>query len=348
MTPILPACTLALSLLGGPHRVIDRTDEKLPLIVRRETVIEGTLVDDNPSRPAIVVLPGGSLKVGEVRRTVSIRWVESDDPGIGWIFGQELPKVEIGMSHHDFARAAIVGLGTVHIEADLISSNAGVLLTAGPAGEYGKGSTVTIKELTGFREGVLASGQERLEVTIDEAVAALWPDEPAGHTFYANESFLGKEFLRVKGVKLRIGSVRAVARASKIRVDHYTAKFKGAWGVDYQCFDDQNPCGALDAFDASGKANVVWKHPGGDAQNPVALAFRLADRAGFGNAESKFVLSGLFDHSLAPDPKTRAAALHMLDRPQRSFVSDVTLKGRARADAYDGVVTTGMVEEPPR
>lgn len=348
MPTLFPACALAFSLLQGAPRVIDRTDERLPLIVRGEQVIDGTLVDDNPDRPAVVLLPGASLKVGEIRRAVTIRWVEAEDRGIGWIFGRELPKVDIGMSHHDFARAAVVGLGTVHFEADSVSANCGVLLTAEPSGDYGKGSTVDIGEISGFREGVLASGQQDLTVTIGRATAALWPNEPAGHTFYANESYLGKTFLRVKGVKLRIGSVRALARASRIRVDHYTAKFKGAWGVDYECLDDQNPCGALDAFDAAGQANVVWKHPGGDAQSPVALAFRLADRGGFGQASGRFELSGVFDHSLAPDPHVTSAALHMLDRPQRSFVDGVRLIGRAKADAYDGVETRGMTEEPPR
>lgn len=308
------AFALGLSIVINPmtvptaaQTVIDRTLEREPLVVTRDTdMSDVTLVDYNPSRPAIVLV-GCSLKIAAIVRPTGAVHSPASDPGLGvWFDGTFLPKLQIEFSHHDFDRASVAALGSVKIDVGSMICDTGISLTALPDGTYGKNSVVKIDSISGFRFGVLATGQEKLDVRIGTALAALWPadaGEGPGHAFYANESRLSAtgEFLRLKGVTLRIGTSRAVAKAAGVRADHVTAKFKGSWGVDYECLDDQNPCGALDQYGSYGTARIVWIHPGIDAQNPVFSAFRIGGEGGFGTPPGKFVVTGTFDSNKCPD-----------------------------------------------
>ena len=324
--------------------VIDRTHEERPLIVRGHLdMSEDTLIDNNASRPAVIVMDGGSFKLGKAVRTPSGIQTRSQDPGLGLTFdGKFLPALEIGFSHHDFARAFVAALGSVSIECDDMLADVCVSITANPDGTYGTDSKISVRDMHDFRFGVLASGQTNLLVEIETATAALWPqsDEGPGHAFYANESrnSAKREFLRLLGCKVRIGKSTASPMVPGIRGDHVTAKFKGAWNVDYECLDDQNPCGALDQYGSSGRANVQWKHPGGNAQNSIFLAFRSGNEGGFGPPNGKWIVSGRFDARNAPD---LSVPRYRWETKEAKFV-DCTVLGGAEASEWEGVDKSGV------
>lgn len=324
-------------------KTLDRSFEPAPLIVRSDTDLSGVdLVDNNPSRPAVIVI-SASFKLRSFSRDATGVVVRASDPPLDNVFDSKLlPKQKIDFSHHDFARAGIVAMGSFHVTCEDMHADTGVLVLSQPDGTYGENSTLDLGRLTGFRHGVLATGQKHLSVTIQEATAALWPDEESGpgHAFYANEARFRGEHMRLLGCTLRIGKSRAIAMAANVRVDHVTAKFKGAWDVDYECLDDENPCGALDEYDSSGTARINWRHPGGDAQCDIFIAFRCGDGTPFGKPNGKFFVSGRFDTSLAPDPSVRALAFHM--KEQSAFFKDVELKGKAKPDLYGGLDSSGL------
>lgn len=324
-------------------RTLDRTNELRPLLVNSDTDFSDVdLIDNNSSRPAVIVI-NSEFKLNSLSRQATGVVTRQSDPGLGATFdGTFLPHQEIEFSHHDFARAGIVAMGTFRVTAETLSADTCVLVLSQLDGTYGEGSLLRVTNMSGFRHGVLATGQRNLNVEIGEATAALWPDETSGpgHAFYANEAKFKGSHQRLLGCRVRIGKSRAVAMASRVRVDHVTAKFKGAWNVDYECLDDQNPCGALDEYDSSGKAVIDWKHPGGDAQCGIFIAFRCGDGSTFGEPNGRFVVSGQFDTRLAPDQSVRALALHM--KKQSAFFKDVVLKGRAKPDYYGGLDTTGL------
>lgn len=338
---------LILIALLGPSlayaKTLDRSFEPAPLIVRKDTDMSGVdLIDNNPSRPAVIVV-GATFKLRSFSRDANGVVVRASDPPLDNVFDtKQLPKQKIDFSHHDFARAGIVAMGSFHVSCEEMHADTCVLVLAESDGTYGEDSTLNLGRLTGFRHGVLATGQKNLTVNIQDATAALWPDEESGpgHAFYANEARYRGEHMRLLGCKLRIGKSRAVAMSSRVRVDHVTAKFKGAWDVDYECLDDENPCGALDEYDSSGTAKINWRHPGGDSQCGIFIAFRCGDGTPFGKPNGKFFVSGHFDTSLAPDPSVRALALHM--KQQTAFFKDVELKGKAKPDLYGGLDGSGL------
>lgn len=323
--------------------IIDRSFESRPLLVSGHLDLsEDTLIDNNWMRPAIIVLDGGSLKLGHcVRQTFGVQ-ARDTDPGLGQTFdGQFLPQLQIGFSHHDFARAFVVGMGSVKIEAKGIKADTCVLLVANGDGSYGKGSKVSVDQMTGFRFGVLASGQEDLDCTIDKSEPHLWPRDfgsGPGHTFYANESRKGSEFLRLLNPRVRVNSVRTTGNGI---YDHVTAKFKGSWNIDYECLDDQNPCGALDQYGSSGSARINWAHPGSEAKNDIFLAFRSGNENGFGTPPGKFAISGRFDATRADQSIPR----YRWETKLGTFFGSCEVIGGAPGVAWAGTDVTGLVNK---
>lgn len=338
-------------MITTPLTILDRTNEKRPLVIsdHSPSFSNTILIDNNLSRPAVIVLHGASLNLAAAyRRPNGVNDVPTD-PGLGDTFdGTFLPKLEIGFSHHDFARAFIVGMGKARIICREMIADTCVLLTAQPSGSYGVGSLVDLEKISGYRFGVLATGQEGLEVNVGRGLQSLWGNEEGpGHTFYANESRLSKtnEFLRVIGCKVIIGWNTAVAMVPKVRKDHVTAKFKGTWGVDYQCAFDRNPCGAFDQYGASGIAKVNWAHDGSDAQNNIFTAFRCGGDGGFGTPRGKFVVAGSMNAALAPDQKLVPAFRW---ETKYAAASEAEVIGGAPPSIYDGTDTLGLIVTPAK
>lgn len=328
---------------------IDRTNEPYPLIIDKPTDMAKTnIIDNNLKRPGIMILPGGSLKLNSFYRQPLEQHVYQDDASLDSLFSiNSLPRIQITASHHDARRSAVWCMGTFQFTCNKITAGTCVLVTAAPNGEYGVNSVLKLGTLTGCRFGVLATGQRDFTCTIKKCVQTIWEKDDAeiggGHAFYANESYKGTEFLRLRNCKVRIGQALGVPAHNGLRVNaSMTAKFKGSYGVDYECLDDQNPCGALDVFQASGVARINWKHPGVDAQNTVAIAYRLGYNGQWGDPDANFGLTGKFDHSLAPNQLIRSAALHMTK--QFCFLLGVEMIGASRVDAYGVVNKWGLKE----
>jgi len=256
-------------------------------------------VDNSTARPAFVML-GGSLNLTAGYRAPTGIHERDSDLGLGHFYdGNLLPKLKIGFSHHDFARAFLVAHGTVDIRIGSLTADVGILLLPEPDGTYGHGSRITIKNLNGFRLGILVAGQKDFDIRIERANASLWASEPMGHTFYANECrHENGAYLRTLGGSVRIGQNRATIKEPGVRHDHSTFKLKGSHGVFLECLDDDNPCGALDAFDSSGIANLRHKSSGHGARN--FQAFRIG-RGGFGDPSGNMCVLGEFDCSMS-DP----------------------------------------------
>lgn len=280
--------------------MLDRTNLDVPLLVYYQEVMSSSLRDNNQNRPAVIVTTGGSIRCHSIYRKPTGAHSRESDPGLGkWFDGEFLPKLRIGFSHHDFARAAIVGTGTVDIEIGTLTADVGILLLPEPDGTYGYGSRITIKNLNGFRLGVLVAGQQDFDIRIARARASLWASEPMGHTYYANECrHENGAHLRTLGGSVRIGQNRATIKESGVRHDHSTFKLKGSHGVYLECLDDDNPCGSLDAFDSSGIANLRHKSSGVGARNFQALRI---GRGGFGDPPGNMCVLGEFDCSMS-DP----------------------------------------------
>lgn len=337
-------------------KTIDRTKEPLPLIIETaEDLSNVILIDNNPTRPAVVILNGGSLKLKSGIRATDQPYAPDTDPGLGKLFnGSILPVLQIGFSHHDFARAFVVCMGSFRLKAESIKATTCVLVLANPDGTYGVDSKVDIAKLTECKFGVLATGQKNLSVNVAETYLSLWTKDDAvlggGHVLYCNESnrYDNKgqivEFLRVLGLTARLGKVRALPKQAAVRVNASpTVKFKGTWDVDYECLDDQNPCGAFDAFNSSGVARVNWIHPGVDAQNTVYLAFRVGDQTSFGTPNGNFIISGTFDYSKAPDQSARAFAMHTVSG--KVFFATCRTNGLAKPDIYGMVNKFGLLDQ---
>ena len=334
-------CLSAISQAQKPLRVLDRTSEPLPIIVTSDLDLNDVcLVDDNPSRPAIIIL-NGSLKLGAGNRRRSPINAVPTDLGIDRFFdGKPLPELKINFSHHDFARAFIVAMGSVDVTVGTVNASTGVLVVAEPGGEPGRGSKVSVSNMLGHRFGVLASGQKGLTVDIKNAVAGIYStanDEPPGHTFYANECRLGEKFLRCEDLTVKIGTSRVQLMEKSVRADNVTAKFKGAWNVKYECLDDENPCGALDQFDSSGVAMIKWKHPGDDALNPIFQAFRSGGGANFGLPPGRFQISGTFDCSRSPE---KSVPSYRFESKLSSF-KDATVIG-SKGEEWEGTNSRGL------
>ncbi|MBL8066458.1 MAG: hypothetical protein JNM34_11470 [Chthonomonadaceae bacterium] len=333
---LLPVISLGQSL-----RVLDRTREPLPLLIDGDTdMAHLLLVDNNPSRPAIVVIDG-RLNLGGGQRQGMEQYLSPNDPGLGSLFdGGRFPKLDISFSHHDCARAFIVAMGSVRIDVGSYEGDSCALLLPSANGDPGHNSQLKIDKLSGYRIGVMASGQVNLSVTIGAAVANLRgadSENVPGHAFYANECRLQGRFLPVEGLRLRIASARALS-SGPVRLDHVTAKFKGTRNLDYECLDDQNPCGAFDQFDSTGKIKVVWKHPGGQVQNSIFTAFRSGWTNKFGSPLKSLTISGSFDCTLASDLSVPS---YRLESALTSF-QDATLIGPP-GDEWEGTRSTGLV-----
>ena len=344
---LLLSFTLLASLPALAHgdtllKVLDRTNEPRPLVIDADTDMSDTLlIDDNGTRPAVLLL-SGTFKLGGARRSPNGVQERDNDPGLGSIFdGTFQPRLKITFSHHDFDRAFVAAMGTFKFECGTMTADTCVSVTASPDGSYGHGSTIKLGTISGYRFGILASGQQDLDVSITEATSASWNNgEGPGHTFYGNESRLTatSEYLRLKGVKIRIGKSRSVAMATGVRGDHVTTKFKGSWGVDYECLDDKNACGAFDQYGSSGIARVKWVHPGGDAMNGNFAAFRCGGEATFGPPAGKFIVSGFFDCTRAPD---QTVTSYRWETKMAAF-AEATLIGGGAATVWQGTDITGL------
>lgn len=279
-------------------------------------------VDNSTARPALVML-GGSLNLTTGYRTPTGIHARDTDLGLGEFYnGDLLPKLRIGFSHHDFARAFIVAHGTVDIKIGSLTADVGILLLPEPDGTYGHGSRIVIKSLNGFRLGVLVAGQKDFGIRIERAKANLWASEPMGHTYYANECrHESGEFLRTIGGSVRVGQNRAVIKEPGVNHDHSTFKLKGSHGAYLECLDDDNPCGSLDAFDASGMANLSHKSSGLGAR--TFQAFRIGT-GGFGDAPANMCVMGDFDCSMSD----QSVPSYRLESPNGRFAG-VNVTGSA-------------------
>jgi hypothetical protein len=285
-----------------PAASADLTANPFFALVRGGELLSKSIVDNNPDRPAIVVMPGGKVKCASVRRKVTGLHAKDSDPGIGkWFDGAFLPRLHFSTSHHDFSRAAIVGLGTVDIDVGTLASDVGIVLLPEPDCAYGVRSRIRIRSMNGHRLGILVAGQKDVDIQIGSSLAYLWGDEPNGHTFYANEcrDENGK-FLGVVGGSVKVGKNRTKLMTGVVELDHTTFKLKGAESVYLECLDDTNPCGALDVFDSSGMANLRLETSGSHSKN--FQAFRISGHGEFGQPKGNMCVMGDFDCSLS-DPE---------------------------------------------
>lgn len=328
-------------------KILDRTKEARPLLITKDTLMSDTvLVDNNPSRPA-VILRNAKLVLGGAYRAPTNKHIVPTDPGLGETFdGTFLPRIDIDFSYHDFARSFVVGMGSFGLVCPKMTAPTCVLALSDCDGTYGDYSRIDVKQMDGFLFGVFATGQKNLTVNIGKAEALLYgedPNEPPAHTFYANECKLRGEFLRVIGCNVTIGKSVAIVKTKGVRRDHVTAKFKGTYGVFYQCYDDNNPCGALDEYGASGIAKVNWRHDGSDAQNSIFTCFRLGigEDYRFGPVNGKFVIAGEFDARLAQDQV--AAAFRW--ETKYAAASEALVLGGGDPSVYGVGDTLGLVHK---
>lgn len=300
-----------------------------PVFVREPLDLSSVTVKDDGNGPSFIVV-GSSLKVKEVLRPVGKEYGEGA-PGIG-IY---LP-IQFSTSHKDWDESAIVALGSCEVIAESITSNVCVNVLPNVDGSYGQGSVVKIGKVSGFRFGVLASGQATFRCEIGESEATLYDDEPAGHCVYANRCTKDGKQLGLRGAYVRIGKSRAYGVQGK---DSVTAKFKSTWELDYACLDDKNPCGALDAFDCSGTAKIAWWHPGGlgTPYNPVFGAFRVSSHPENPPANGKLSLSGTFDNSLG-----NQTVFGWMWQTKLATFSTCIVKGGGKGDVYWYADPTGV------
>lgn len=344
-----PLLTLALALLAPLASAqilvaIDRTHEPLPLVVRDgETLKYDRFVDNHPDRPAVIVMSGGAITVNTAIRQPQELW-ERPGVGLGNWNGILWDGLSIDFSREDFKRSFFVLMGSGYIKANSVTSDGCVLALPEPDGTYGENSLVKLGYAKG-RMGVMASGQKNLRVSITSWVGLLYNSGPAGHGFYANECRMGTRYMRCLDPIVTVLKSRGKAMAQNVRFDHVTAKFKGTHGVDYTCLDDENPCGALDAFQSSGRAWVKWKYPFlGTAMNHVFSGMRLGDgQAMFGVPPSYFGVKGEFDGTNCPDPTKPVVAVHVLS----GKVASLGVKVKGKTDVYGAAAPLFPMEAVP-
>ena len=297
---------LTLALLpvwAGAQSVLDRTLEPFPL-VDPGPMPGVTIIDKNTSRPA-VVLHGTSFTCSKIVRTTD---------GDVYLAHPPRPASQIDYSSNDYAEAGVVLFGSGNIDVGTIDANVGVLVLPFEDGRYGVDSKIRIRYLRNYVFGVLASGQLRLDCSIQDARGYLWPDPDRiknSHAFYANRSMFRGSFMRLLSPKVRIGKSRAVPMGGATEGMHPTAKFTGSWNIDYECLNDQNPGGALDENMSCGLVRVKWKHPGGKFQNPTFTGFRLMDGGDFGPAPFDLGVIADIDDRLAPNREVPSIAVHV-------------------------------------
>lgn len=301
-----------------------------------ETFSATSFEDDARNEPAILAW-NAKVTIGKALRNPSKDYVRDDDPPLAkWFDGSFLPKLGCDFSHHDFARAFIVAMGSCDIRLTSVTSDVAVLVLPNPDGTYGT-TNVSIS-YSKARFGVMASGQKTLNVRIANSTQLLYADEIPGHAYYGNVCRVNGKPLGVRGGTVTIGKNRALTMAQGIRKDHVTFKAKSGWDMRYQCYDDRNPCGAIDLFDSSGFFDVDWAHLGGDAMNNVFTAFRIGSNPENPQANGKACLMGAFDCSKAPD---QTIPNFRLETKLASFAT-CRVKGGGQPSVY-GIADSGGV-----
>lgn len=330
---------------------LDRTNEPLPLLITEKNCLNYEsvfIIDNNFSRPAVVInSPRRPVSFfGIFREQNELHINPKNKPLDYWFNDLFLPKLNgLGFSHHDFASANFVSIGSIEFCLKTSHGNTHLLSVPNLDGTPSKDSIISIDSMAGHRFGTLVSGTNNSTIYIKNTVAHLWPDsdiQPAGHSIYFNESFCNGRFIRSYNIGCVIENSSAIGDSTK---DHVTAKFKGVDGLLYTCMNDSNPCGTLDQFSSSGICCLHWRGNKSFYHNKIFQALRSGEQNDkFGVPDGNFILQGILDCSNLPTsvPSVRLES-------SKTFASKLVVKGGGLPDIYGVVNKSGMyfVEADP-